>query len=59
MEIFGWLIGGVLLAIPFFRILTRAGLNPWLSLLVFLPLLGLFICWLILAITPWKSEGAA
>jgi hypothetical protein len=30
-----------------------------MSLLVFLPLLGLFVCWLILAVTPWKSEGAA
>ena len=59
MDIFGWLIGGVLLGIPFFRIFTRAGLNPWLSLLAFLPVLGLLICWLILAIAPWKSERAA
>ena len=58
MDILGWLIGGVLIAIPFFRIFTRAGLSPWWSLLVFLPLLGLFICWLILAIAQWKSERA-
>ena len=59
MDIFGWLIAGVLLAVPFFRIFTRAGLNPWWSLLLFLPLLGLFISWLILAISRWKSESAA
>jgi uncharacterized membrane protein YhaH (DUF805 family) len=39
----------------YFLILKKAGMNPWLSLLMFIPLAG-FIVLLILAFSEWPIE---
>lgn len=57
MDIVAWLIAGLLFAVPFFRMFNRAGMNAWLALLSFVPFLGLFLCWLILAVGQWKRKG--
>ena len=44
----------IVLLYPFWRIFKRAGLNPALSLLVLLPLLGILVCGLILSVSTWK-----
>jgi len=50
----------VLLLFPVWRIYKRAGLNPYLSLLLFLPVVGGLICTLILIFSKWnlnRSKG--
>jgi hypothetical protein len=55
MGMFGWLISVLIVLVPFWRILGRAGFPPALSLLLFIPLLG----WLgivgLLAFGDWPS----
>ena len=45
----------LLLVYPFWRIYRRAGLNPWFSLLVFLPYVGLPAAAAILAFQTWPT----
>lgn len=45
----------LLLVYPFWRIYRRAGLNPWFSLLVFLPYVGLPAAAAILAFQTWPN----
>jgi hypothetical protein len=45
----------LLLVYPFWRIYRRAGLNPWFSLLVFLPYVGLPAAAVILAFQRWPT----
>ena len=45
----------LLLIYPFWRIYRRAGLNPWYSLLVLLPYLGLPAAAAILAFQTWPN----
>ena len=45
----------LLLVYPFWRIYRRAGLNPWFSLLVLLPLVGLPGAAAILAFQTWPN----
>ena len=45
----------LLLIYPFWRIYRRAGLNPWFSLLVLLPYLGLPAAAAILAFQTWPN----
>ena len=45
----------LLLIYPFWRIYTRAGLNPWFSLLVLLPYVGLPAAAAILAFQTWPN----
>jgi hypothetical protein len=47
------LIFSALLVYPFWRVYRRAGLNPWYSLLVFLPYVGLPAAAAILAFQRW------
>lgn len=42
-----WLVGLILVIIPVWRILRRAGLQPALSLMLIIPLFG----WLVVAVT--------
>ncbi|MBV8782723.1 MAG: hypothetical protein JOZ67_00895, partial [Gammaproteobacteria bacterium] len=49
-----WLIAAAIAIVPFWRICTRVGHSPWLSLLVVVPLVNLFfIYWL--AFGEWPS----
>ena len=45
----------VLLAVPAWRIFARAGLQPGLSLVIFLPILGPPVAALILALRRWPN----
>lgn len=50
---FGW-IAAIIAIIPFWKICSRVGLSPWLSLLLIVPLANLiFIYWL--AFTQWPG----
>lgn len=50
-----WLIFLAIGVAPFWRICSRVGHSPWLSLLVLLPLINLiFIYWL--AFAEWPSD---
>ncbi len=57
-ELIYTLVLGVLLIVPGWRIFRRAGLAPSLSLVIFVPYLGLLIVTLILAFRRWPAtEG--
>ena len=47
------LILAILLLYPAWRIYQRAGLNPYLSLTILVPYIGLLVCGIILAISDW------
>ncbi|MFY9746448.1 MAG: hypothetical protein WA891_19755 [Acidobacteriaceae bacterium] len=47
------LIGALLWILPFWFIFKKAGFSPWLSLLLFLPLVNLVMIY-ILAFSEWK-----
>jgi len=50
-----WLIGAIIAIIPFWRICTRAGYSPWLSLLVAIPLVNIVFIYF-LAFSAWPSQ---
>jgi len=50
-----WLIGAIIVIIPFWRICQRVGYNPWLSLLMALPLVNLIFLY-VLAFADWPSQ---
>ncbi len=51
------LIAALLLIFPIWKIHKRAGIWPPLSLIIFIPWLGLVISPLILAFVPWPSAN--
>ncbi|AJC21831.1 hypothetical protein [Pandoraea pulmonicola] len=51
----GLLIGIVLVGIPIWRILTRLGLSPWLTVLAFIPIVNIISLWL-LSYANWPSQ---
>lgn len=51
----GWPIMAAIAIIPFWRICTRVGLSPWLSLLLVVPLANLIFVYY-LAFTDWPAE---
>jgi amino acid permease len=48
----------LVLIVPMWRIFDRAGLNPYLSLILFVPFFGLVIVLLMLAFTRWPNTEA-
>ena len=56
-----WIVGMVVVIVPFWFICKKAGFSPWLSLLNVVPLGGL-ILWYVLAFADWKvgpmAQGA-
>ena len=48
-----WIVGMVVVVVPFWFICKKAGFSPWLSLLNIVPLGGL-ILWYVLAFADWK-----
>jgi hypothetical protein len=54
------IILGFVLVYPLWRIFSRTGLTPALSLLIFVPFAGVFIVLAVLAFDRWPAtEGAA
>ena len=53
-----WLIGAIIAIIPFWRICTRVGYSPWLSLLVAIPLVNIVFIYF-LAFSAWPSQKGA
>lgn len=49
----GFFLVSIFFMVPFWRIYQRAGLNPYLTLLLFLPF-GFLITGIILAASKWK-----
>lgn len=52
----------IFLQVPVWKIYSRVGLNPWISLMVLVPFIGILLCGLVLAISNWKlpnNEGAS
>jgi heme/copper-type cytochrome/quinol oxidase subunit 4 len=57
---FTWLIAVILGIIPFWRICTRVGFSPWLSLLIIVPLANIiFIYYIAFADWPIQKSSAA
>jgi hypothetical protein len=52
-----FLIYAGVFVIPFWRIFRRAGFNPWLSVLMPIPLLNVALCFF-LAFARWPTETA-
>jgi hypothetical protein len=50
-----WLIGAIIVVIPFWRICERLGYSPWLSLLMAIPLVNLIFVY-VLAFSQWPSQ---
>ncbi len=51
----GWPIMAAIAIIPFWRICSRVGLSPWLSLLLLVPLANLIFVYY-LAFADWPSQ---
>ena len=52
------IIGFIILFIPFQKIFAKAGFSRAWALLLLIPLLGTFLCWLVLALRHWPAgEG--
>lgn len=49
------MIVGMMVLIPLCMIYKKAGFNPWLAFLVFIPGLGLLLVFMQLAFQPWPN----
>lgn len=60
-EIIGSLIGFILFVIPFGKMLDRTGLPKAWLLVLLIPVFGVFILWLVLALSKWRAtyQGGA
>lgn len=52
------LVGIVIMLIPYWMIFKKAGFSPWLSILMFVPLVN-FIMLYVLAFSEWKVVPVA
>lgn len=52
----GWPIVAAIAIIPFWRICTRVGISPWLSLLLIVPVANLIFIYY-LAFSDWPAVG--
>ena len=52
------LVTALLFLYPLWRIFSRAGLNPLLSLLVLVPYLGPIVVVVVLAFAQWPNTGS-
>ncbi len=58
-DIIGQFVLGLVLIFPLWKIYSKAGKSPVLSLFIFLPYLGLLIVSLILAFSHWPATESA
>jgi len=49
------LIGALIFIVPLWKIFTKAGKNPAISLVIFIPVLGLLIASIVLAFSEWPN----
>lgn len=49
---------GMILIVPVWKIYKKAGLNPALSFILFIPLIGMFIVYVILSFSDWPEVKA-
>ncbi|MDB5692899.1 MAG: hypothetical protein JWO81_1962 [Alphaproteobacteria bacterium] len=54
----GMAVLAVILVVPLYRIMQKAGLNPLLSLIIIVPGLGYLVAIGILAFAEWPNEPA-
>ena len=54
-QILADLLFSAVLIYPTSRIFQRAGVNHWLSLLLFIPFIGFVVCGLVLAKSQWNA----
>ena len=52
----GFAIFAILIVVPFWRILPRAGIPSWVALLSILPFVAIILLW-ILAFRPWPGDN--
>ena len=55
---FGMILFNALVVWPLWRILRRAGLAPWWALLVFVPMIGLLLVFMVLGHSKWPNLPA-
>ena len=48
-----WLIISLLVLIPYWKILSRTGCSKSMIILIFIPVIGIFIYWLVLVTSDW------
>jgi hypothetical protein len=53
-----WLIFAVIAVVPFWRICSRVGYSPWLSLLILLPLINVIFIYYV-AFSAWPSDRSS
>lgn len=54
MDLVFLLVLNIIVAIPCWKIVSRAGFNPWLSLLYIIPLVNIVALWM-LAMKDWPA----
>lgn len=54
-NIYQTILFGMMLIVPVWKIYKKAGLNPALSFLLFIPLIGMFIVYVNLAFSDWPN----
>ncbi|VAW82502.1 hypothetical protein MNBD_GAMMA13-214 [hydrothermal vent metagenome] len=59
MEFINAFVLGIILVIPVWVIYKKSGLHPALSLFLFVPIIGLLIVYLILALSEWPNAREA
>ena len=52
-----YLISVLAIAVPLFRLLPRAGMSPWLSVMSLVPALGVVLLWIV-AFKEWPGDRA-
>ncbi len=50
------LVMALVLVVPFWKILPKAGISPWLSLLAVIPFVALILLWVV-AFSRWPGEA--
>jgi len=53
------IVTGIILVLPVWVIHRKAGLSPWLSLFLFIPIFGLLLVYMILAFSKWPATQRA
>ncbi|MHA3980267.1 hypothetical protein ACW9UR_21570 [Halovulum sp. GXIMD14794] len=56
MALMSWLIGAILLGVPLYKLLPRAGMNPLLALSAVIPLAGIIVLWIV-AFRAWPGDN--
>jgi hypothetical protein len=58
MGLIGWIVGALLIGIPLWKLLPRAGLSPAFAFASVIPILGLILLWVI-AFKTWPGDDVS